>query len=283
MMLLPRTSLTAPRTSLLLLCVCLLGTGAHIGLRAQPSPPQQSSRLASEDTARGIEFYKQGDVREAIKLLKQVTKQRPSDAVAWQYLGLALKQKGDAKGARKAFEWAINLRIAYLIPGELISPPNKYENLNNAERAMFRQEMARRYQAAVDNVDAYLQLQPKDADFWRAQRDALSFYAANIDKPLSEAMIFQAGDVSKKAIIVSKPTPEYTEEARAHNTRGKIIVRMILAADGTVQQLLVLKSLPDGLTKNALKVAHAIQFKPAIKDGQPVATITTIEYGFEIY
>ncbi len=222
---------------------------------------------------------------EAIKLLKKASKDHPTDTVAWQFLGLALSQKGDTKGARKALEKAINLRFFGLVRvlDTLIFQSNKYEDLSVPEREAFRQELVRRYQAAFESVDAYLQLKPKDTGFWRAQRDELSFYADNTNKPLAEATVFHAGDVTKRAIILRKPEPEFTEEARAHDTQGTIIVRMILAADGTVQHVLVLRALPDGLTENALKAARMIKFQPAIRDGHSVSSVVTIEYGFHIY
>jgi len=71
---------------------------------------QQSSAVTSDDSARGIRLYNQGDVKGAAELLRLAVKQHKDDADAWYYLGLSLNRTGDGKGARKAFEATVKLR-----------------------------------------------------------------------------------------------------------------------------------------------------------------------------
>ena len=58
---------------------------------------------------------------------------------------------------------------------------------------------------------------------------------------------------------------------------------MVLAADGTVQNIVPLATLPEGLTEQAIEAARDIEFKPASKDGRPVSQYVTVEYNFNIY
>jgi TonB family protein len=68
----------------------------------QPKPP--------DATSRAIQLYQQGDVAEAVKILKEIVKQRPDDADAWYYLGLAFNSQGLIREARPRFERLIQLR-----------------------------------------------------------------------------------------------------------------------------------------------------------------------------
>jgi TonB family protein len=65
---------------------------------------------------------------------------------------------------------------------------------------------------------------------------------------------------------------------------GAVLLRLILRSDGRVDDKIdVLKSLPYGLTEEAIKVAKQIEFVPAEKDGRKVSQYVTIEYNFNVY
>jgi hypothetical protein len=44
----------------------------------------------------------------------------------------------------------------------------------------------------------------------------------------------------------------------------------------------VISGLPDGLTEHAVKAAQKIKFKPATRDGKPVAMWMQLEYNFNL-
>ena len=98
-----------------------------------------------------------------------------------------------------------------------------------------------------------------------------------------ETEAFTAKDVTSKAVINHKPEPHYTFEARRNNLTGTVRLRMVLAADGTVRQIVPLATLPDGLTEQAIAAARDIEFTPASKDGRAVSQYVTVEYNFNIY
>ena len=91
----------------------------------------------------------------------------------------------------------------------------------------------------------------------------------------------EAGD--RRAQIVYKPEPGYTEEARRKHVSGNIILRAVLSADGTVTDIEPTKWLPNGLTERAIRVARRMRFFPAKKNGQPVEQRVILEYNFSIY
>jgi protein TonB len=94
---------------------------------------------------------------------------------------------------------------------------------------------------------------------------------------------FRSGEVTVKAIIISKPEPGFTEEARKNNVTGVVRLRVMLHASGLVTNISVVRGLPDGLSEKAAAAARAISFRPAQKDGRTVSQWALLEYNFNIY
>jgi TonB family protein len=139
---------------------------------------------------------------------------------------------------------------------------------------------------AADSLEKYLQLNsssPK-ADIWREQLASLRVYQnVKQDNSSGERKIFLSSELTTKAKILSRPEPQYTEAARKAQVSGTVVIRAVFAADGTVQNLLVIRSLSDGLTEAAVRAARKIKFLPATKDGHPVSQFIQIEYNFNLY
>jgi TonB family protein len=95
--------------------------------------------------------------------------------------------------------------------------------------------------------------------------------------------IYKSKETDERFQILKKPEPSYTREGRRHLTKGLVVLRLILAADGTVKHIEVIKGLPDGLTEKAIEAAQKIKFKPAQKDGKTVSVWVEVEYGFDVY
>ena len=101
--------------------------------------------------------------------------------------------------------------------------------------------------------------------------------------PSSEAEhIFAPDEVTTKAKITSRPAPEYTKEARRRAVQGTIQFRVVLVATGKVTSVKILKGLPFGLNESAIHAACKIEFRPALKDGQPVTQWLKGEYTFRL-
>lgn len=100
---------------------------------------------------------------------------------------------------------------------------------------------------------------------------------AGSDRPLRQT------EVTRKAMVIFKPEPGFTEEARRFNVTGVVRLRAILASSGEVKSISVVKTLPHGLTRKALSAARGIRFQPAQKDGRPVSQYVVLEYNFNIY
>jgi TonB family protein len=95
--------------------------------------------------------------------------------------------------------------------------------------------------------------------------------------------IFKPNEVEQKARILSKPSPEYTEEARKNQVTGTVVLQMVFSSNGTVTSIRTVSGLPFGLTEKAIAAARRIQFSPAMKAGRAVSQYIRVEYNFNIY
>jgi len=89
--------------------------------------------------------------------------------------------------------------------------------------------------------------------------------------------------VDSRPVRISGPKPQYTEEARKNEVSGSVILRVLVGADGDVKQVRLVSGLPYGLNEKAIDAARQTKFKPAMKDGQPVAFWVQLEIGFNIF
>ena len=83
--------------------------------------------------------------------------------------------------------------------------------------------------------------------------------------------------------ITYKPRASYTDSGRSAGVQGTIRLAVLLGANGKIVHILKLKGLGYGLDEQAIGAARSIRFKPKTRDGVPVSTVITLEYGFSIY
>ena len=92
--------------------------------------------------------------------------------------------------------------------------------------------------------------------------------------------IYTGREVDVKARLLTKAEPNYTEDARKNGISGTVILKVVFAKNGEVQNISVVSGLPYGLTERAIVAARKIKFTPAIKDGKPVSMWMQLEYNF---
>jgi TonB family protein len=95
--------------------------------------------------------------------------------------------------------------------------------------------------------------------------------------------IFSGKEVSSKARVLSKPEPQYTEEARKNQITGTVVLRAVFTSSGQVTGIRAVSGLPFGLTERAIAAARQIRFSPAMKDGHAVSMYIQLEYNFNLY
>jgi TonB family protein len=233
----------------------------------------------ADETARGVSLQREGKAEEAVASLRAAVKRDKKDLTAWHYLGLALEQKGDTKEARKAHEKAANLGDKLL--ADLLSGSSGDE-ISKGLRAIGASLVE-----AGESAQKCLQLAPQPSGRKLRERqlqaDSLLAFAEMANAPSGTPVLLTGKEVSVKARVLSKPEPQYTEEARAKQITGTVVLRAIFAANGRVLGIRAVSGLPAGLTEQAIQAARQIRFVPAIKDGRAVSMFVQLEYNFDLY
>lgn len=91
-----------------------------------------------------------------------------------------------------------------------------------------------------------------------------------------------AQPVSTPIVVISKPLPAYTAEARELKIQGDVTLRVRFTAAGQVEVLGVVNGLGHGLDEQAVKAAQQIRFKPATRDGHAVDQVSLVRITFQM-
>lgn len=276
-MLSPRHITFRLRFILLSSCVAMILIGGASGSAVFA---QQST--AVEPTAeRGILLYEHGDLKGAIKALRAVVKKNPDDVVAWNHLALALEKKGEKKETSKAFGQVADLRFK-LFQKEFKALKEKTDEASIARLKSMNKE-------TLDSIKSYLAadaLKNETRDWYAVSNLLLnqSIFLELAAEALAQGQVLRWSDVPKvKLNVLKKPEPGYTEEARSHGTHGTVVLKAMLASDGTVKEIKVIRGLRRGLTERAVEAARRIEFQPATVGARPVSQYVQIEYNFNVY
>lgn len=84
------------------------------------------------------------------------------------------------------------------------------------------------------------------------------------------------------AEITYKPRPAYTEEGRQLKIEGEVLLEVVFTATGQIRIGRVVQGLGHGLDESAIRAAEKIQFKPALKDGQPADFEAVLHIVFQL-
>ena len=248
-----------------------------------------------------------GKERDARREAERALKLDPGHAAA-RYVLTALKlRSGKAAAALAEAEALLRLRpdfpaaaalagqaLLAVYVGELERVSEKYPVPPDADEDARRPVLEKRdaalapvlsrMQEAAARLEAFAAARPdkRTAEAWSELAETLRVYSRRANRP-TDAGPFRQAEVAQKAIITFKPEPGFTEEARKNNVNGLVRLRAVLATDGRVKHILVMKGLPHGLTEKAVAAARQIRFTPAVKDGRPVPQFIILEYNLNVY
>jgi TonB family protein len=84
-------------------------------------------------------------------------------------------------------------------------------------------------------------------------------------------------------IPLIQPMAQYTKEARKAQINGICLISLIVDAQGMPRDIHVHRSLDPGLDQNAMIAVGRYRFKPAIRDGEPIAVFVLMEVKYHIW
>lgn len=257
---------------------------AHTGLAFTLMTAGQDTEAARE-ASRAIELNPVDAEAHYILGVTELRTWRNRDAQAEADLAISQKPKF-------APAYLLKCQVLLALEGEASSKAAKVVHvseagpLTEAERAERRQrarKSAESYAAAADALQMYLNLSASDSEtaVWRDQLETLRAFAGN--GLGDQSGIFPAWEVTTKVKILQKSEPGYAERARSAAIEGTVILRAVFSSAGTVEHILILRSLPAGLTEASIQAAKKIKFIPATRDGKPVSMIMELQYSFHVF
>jgi len=118
----------------------------------------------------------------------------------------------------------------------------------------------------------------------RASEDDPSGIAAAItdQKPSAARRFLVAKGISPPRVTLHKE-PEFSELARRMKYQGTGVLGLTVNPEGVPTKVFVLTPLGCGLDAQAVRAVEGWRFKPAEKDGQPVAVEIAVEVDFRLY
>lgn len=100
---------------------------------------------------------------------------------------------------------------------------------------------------------------------------------------MSIPTVLKVGNGVTAPRAIHAPDPEYTRRAQKAKYQGTVLLWAVVGPDGSVQDIKVARSLGMGLDEKAVEAVCKWRFKPAMKEGQPVAVQINVEVSFRLY
>ena len=104
------------------------------------------------------------------------------------------------------------------------------------------------------------------------------------EAPDTRSGLYKIGGRISPPQVLNSVNAEFSDEARRAKYQGACLISLIVDAEGSPQNLRVVRPLGMGLDEKALEAIRQYKFKPAMKDGTiPVPVMITIEVDFRLY
>jgi len=94
--------------------------------------------------------------------------------------------------------------------------------------------------------------------------------------------VYTADDGVSLPTVVRQVRAGYTERAMNARIEGQVALDAVVLPDGQVGDVTVIESLDEGLDQQALQSVKQWEFKPGLKDGEPVAVRIRIVISFTL-
>ena len=99
----------------------------------------------------------------------------------------------------------------------------------------------------------------------------------------SQGVAVEVGPGITPPHAVFTPDPDYPESLRKHKVSGTCVLGITVDKEGLVRDVHVTRSSDKRLDQNAIDAVKRWKFEPAMRDGKPVAVLTSVEVDFRLY
>jgi TonB family protein len=106
--------------------------------------------------------------------------------------------------------------------------------------------------------------------------------AASGALPAAAAQRIRVGGSVTPVRLIRQPKPAYPAELQQLGVEGTVVMKAIISKNGTVLNPTVVNTVDPRLAKAALDAVSQWQYEPALLNGEPVETVTTITLDFQL-
>jgi protein TonB len=101
-------------------------------------------------------------------------------------------------------------------------------------------------------------------------------------RTISGDRVYRVGNGVSAPKLIKDVDPEYTRAATQAGIQGRVVLWLVINAEGLPEQIRVQKSLDPGLDSKAVEAVSQWKFRPSLKDGSPVAVMINVEVNFKM-
>lgn len=103
-----------------------------------------------------------------------------------------------------------------------------------------------------------------------------------LEKDSQRNGLFRIGGPVTSPVLLNRVEPHYSSEARSKEIQGSCLYTVIVDRQGMPRRIRVIRSLDPALDENGAEAIERYRFKPAMKDGEPVPVLVTVEINFRL-
>jgi len=220
----------------------------------------------------GMKALGNNDSEKAAEHFKQAAADKPDDMWAFYYLGLCLLRLKRVGEASKAYQQAMAIKPQEAAVHYQLC--KIYLERGDSDAA----EKERRWLQENDWELALYLSDPLTSDKSITPQIQKAPVTSANDKPTIEPMT-----AILRPTLLYREKAKYTEMAKINFVQGTVVLQVVFAVNGELQNIRVVRGLPDGLTYKAIQAARKLRFNPATRDGKPVSVRGNLEFEFNLY
>ena len=157
---------------------------------------------------------------------------------------------------------------------------------HSPERMHLEIDGAANYEPALHTIfaDSLAELTPTLPAFW--QRYALAHFPEHPDAAHSTPFKPSAAKIDgnvKPPRLIHPVEPSFSEAARQMGVSGDVLVNLIVNEKGGVGEVNIVRPVGIGLDEPAVAAVMRYIFKPAMRDGKPIAVELNIDVHFQVF